>query len=139
MELSISGQPLEGDGFFVQTSQTTSLMDTVTDLVKGLRTIDPARDAARFRQLIDDSIGNLNSATDRILQVRSDIGARLNTLSSTRTFHEEQNLATETLLSEVRDVDYAEAVSRLSFQTFVLEAAQQSFIRVSRLSLFNAL
>ena len=54
-------------------------------------------------------------------------------------FHEEQNLATQSLVSKVRDLDYAEAVSRLSFQSFVLEAAQQSFVRVSRLSLFNAL
>lgn len=139
MELTISGQPLEGDGFFVETADTTSLMDTVTTLVKGLRNIDPGTEPDKYQRMIDDAIGNLNSSTDQILQVRSDIGARLNTLSATRTFHEEQNLATEEVLSEVRDVDYAEAVSRLSFQTFVLEAAQQSFIRVSRLSLFNAL
>lgn len=139
MEISISGQPLEGDGFFVETSESTSLMETVTDFISGLRTIDPGTDAKSYQRLIDDAIGNLNSSADRILQVRSDIGARLNTLTATRTFHEEQNLATEEVLTEVRDVDYAEAVSRLSFQTFVLEAAQQSFVKVSRLSLFNVL
>lgn len=139
MELTISGQPLEGDGFLIETGDTTSVMDTVSTLVTGLKNIDPATEPAKFQRMIDDAIGNLNSSTDQILQVRSDIGARLNTLSATRGFHEEQNLATEEVLSELRDVDYTEAVSRLSFQTFVLEAAQQSFIRVSRLSLFNAL
>ncbi|HEY9118883.1 MAG TPA: flagellar hook-associated protein 3, partial [Marinobacter sp.] len=41
--------------------------------------------------------------------------------------------------SELQDVDYAEAISNLSFQSFVLQAAQQSFAQVSRLSLFDRL
>lgn len=139
MEMSVSGQPVEGDGFVISTGNTSGLLQTVSALVNGLRSIDAGRDPKTFGKLIDDTIGNLNNASDSILQVQSDIGARLNTLTATRTFHEEQNLATEALISAVRDVDYAEAVSRLSFQSFVLEAAQQSYLRVSQLSLFNAL
>jgi flagellar hook-associated protein 3 FlgL len=37
------------------------------------------------------------------------------------------------------DVDFAEAVSRLSLQTFLLEAAQQSYAKIQNLSLFNQL
>jgi flagellar hook-associated protein 3 FlgL len=36
-------------------------------------------------------------------------------------------------------VDYAEAVSNLTQQKTYLEAAQQSFLKVSNLSLFNYL
>jgi len=45
----------------------------------------------------------------------------------------------EEIRSELRDVDYAEAISNLSFQSFVLQAAQQSFAQVSQLSLFDRL
>jgi flagellar hook-associated protein 3 FlgL len=45
---------------------------------------------------------------------------------------------TETL-AEIRDLDYAEALSLLSQQLFGLEAAQQTFARVQGLSLFRFL
>ena len=44
-----------------------------------------------------------------------------------------------TTLSEVRDLDYAEALSRLSQQLFGLDAAQQAFARTQSLSLFRYL
>jgi len=37
------------------------------------------------------------------------------------------------------DLDFDEAASRLSFQSFVLEAAQQSLAKIANLSLFNFL
>ena len=42
-------------------------------------------------------------------------------------------------LSELRDLDYAEALSLLSQQLFGLEAAQQTFARTQSLSLFRFL
>jgi flagellar hook-associated protein 3 FlgL len=42
-------------------------------------------------------------------------------------------------LSQVRDLDYAEALSLLSQQMFGLEAAQQSYARTQGLSLFKFL
>jgi len=43
------------------------------------------------------------------------------------------------VLSRIQDLDFAKAVSDLTYQSFVLQAAQQSFVRISGLSLFNAL
>ena len=42
-------------------------------------------------------------------------------------------------LSQIEDIDIAEAASRLSLQAITLEAAQQSFIRIQGLNLFNFL
>ncbi|WP_281955339.1 flagellin, partial [Pseudophaeobacter arcticus] len=70
---------------------------------------------------------------------RSKIGARLNTLETARNTQDSLDLANNEIVSELRDLDYAEAVSRLTFQSFVLEAAQSSFVRISSLSLFNFL
>ena len=41
--------------------------------------------------------------------------------------------------SDLVDLDFDEAASRLSFQSFVLEAAQQSLAKIANLSLFNFL
>ena len=71
--------------------------------------------------------------------MQADLGARMNSIDSTRNLHVDLELQAQEVLSKVRDLDFAEAVSRLSYQSFLLEAAQQSFVRVSGLSLFNAL
>lgn len=60
----------------------------------------------------------------------------MNNLESTRKFLEDSVIYTKKIRSQLQDVDYAEAISTLSFQSFVLEAAQLSFAQVSRLSLF---
>jgi flagellar hook-associated protein 3 FlgL len=41
--------------------------------------------------------------------------------------------------SDLQDLDYAEALSRYALQNTVLQATQQSFVKVSQLSLFNYL
>ena len=43
------------------------------------------------------------------------------------------------LLSELRDLDYAKALSDLAEQQFYLEAAQKSFKEISGSTLFNYL
>ena len=45
----------------------------------------------------------------------------------------------EEIKSKIEDLDFAEAVSDLAYESFVLEAAQQSFVRINGLSLFNRL
>jgi flagellar hook-associated protein 3 FlgL len=43
----------------------------------------------------------------------------------------------ETVRSGIEDIDYAEAISKFNVQTLALQAAQQAFTQVQKLSLFN--
>jgi flagellar hook-associated protein 3 FlgL len=45
----------------------------------------------------------------------------------------------ESQLSEIQDLDYAEAVARMNRQLIALQASQQSYAKLSQLSLFNYL
>ena len=74
-----------------------------------------------------------------VLQVQTTIGARMNVIDSTQVQNDELSLINTSVTSELEDLDYAEALSRLSLQTVVLEAAQQSFVKISGLTLFNLL
>ena len=71
--------------------------------------------------------------------VRGEIGARLNIIDSTQTDNEDVTLVNKSVQAELRELDYAEALSRLSFQSIVLEASQQSYVKIASLSLFNQL
>ncbi|WP_111496421.1 flagellar hook-associated protein FlgL [Marinobacter bohaiensis] len=92
-----------------------------------------------FNDLIADSLENLDNAQESVLTTQTQIGGRLNAVESTSEFLTDSSVYNEQITSELRDVDYAEAISRLSFQSFVLQAAQQSFAQVSQLSLFDRL
>ena len=72
-----------------------------------------------------------------MIDVRGEIGARLRALDQQESLNADFSVHLNTTLSEVRDLDYAEALSRLSQQLFGLDAAQQAFARAQKLSLFK--
>ncbi len=45
----------------------------------------------------------------------------------------------EDQLSQIRDLDYADAITTLNIQLAGLQAAQQSYAKISNLNLFNYL
>lgn len=139
LAFTIEGSAQPGDQFTIATHENKNLLDSVNELAIGLRSIEGADNPQALRALIDSTIVSLDNATDNILEVRAEIGARFNAIDSAKQFHQDVSVQTQETLSAIEDLDFAEAVSRLSFQSFVLEAAQQSFIRISGLSLFNRL
>ena len=64
---------------------------------------------------------------------------RLNRIDSLRESNDAFTLQLQETLSEVRDLDVTEAISRLNLQLVALQAAQQSYVRIQGLSLFNFL
>ncbi|MEP1214081.1 MAG: flagellar hook-associated protein FlgL [Marinobacter sp.] len=131
----------DGDQFVIRAGEKQSVFATIENLIDGLDNIDkgsPAGQAA-YEDLIASSLQNLDNAQESIVQKQTELGGRMNAVESTQSFLEDSSVYSEEIRSELQDVDYAEAISNLSFQSFVLQAAQQSFAQVSRLSLFDRL
>jgi len=84
-------------------------------------------------------LNNIDQALDNFLRVRSTIGSRLNNIDSQNEVNENFLLRMKSAISEVQDLDFAEAISRLSSQATSLEAAQKVFVEVQSLSLFDYL
>lgn len=85
------------------------------------------------------SLDQLDNALDNLLTIQALSGARLNAIDREKEVNESLLLEVEKARSSVEDVDIVEAALRLSQQSTVLEAAQQSYARVQNLSLFNFL
>lgn len=83
-------------------------------------------------QDIDASLNTLN-------QYRASVGARMNAVESQRTLNDDVLLQSQTLLSDINDIDVAEAAARLNQELLGLQAAQQTYVRVQGLSLFDLL
>jgi flagellar hook-associated protein 3 FlgL len=134
----LDGMPAAGDSYNVDPAGTGSLFAMIDDLVGTLE--DPTFDGASRARLNGDiglALQNLDQSLSRLLDVRTRIGARLNTIEAQGQIDEERKLLLETTLSQVEDLDYAEAISRFALQQAALEAAQQAYAEMSRLSLFD--
>jgi flagellar hook-associated protein 3 FlgL len=71
------------------------------------------------------------------LRVRASVGARAKEVDTARNAAADLAQQYATTLSQLQDLDYAKAISDLTFQQVSLEAAQKSFLRVQGLSLFE--
>lgn len=136
----IAGEPEPGDTFFVVSSPKQSLTDTVSSLTEGLKRLeDNPEESAKLDELIERTLINLDNAQTSVSEVRSEVGGRLNTIENIENLHKDVDLVSQDILSQLQDVDFAEAVSRLSLESLLLEASQQSFAQINRLTLFNQL
>lgn len=85
------------------------------------------------------SLDEIDAVMNNVLRVQARIGARLNAVDSQRDVNAQQVLQFEQTKANVEGLDYAEAVSRLNLEMTGLQAAQQSYVRIQGLSLFNFL
>jgi len=83
------------------------------------------------------SLDQIDRAMDQFLGVRASAGARLNALDNQEKINGSMLIQLETTRSTVEDLDFAEAASRLSRESITLQAAQQAFVKVQNLNLFN--
>lgn len=85
------------------------------------------------------SLDQIDNALDHIIDFRAAAGARLNSIDSQVGVNESLLVQLEDMRSNLEDIDLAEAASRLNQQSITLQAAQQAFIKVQNLTLFNYL
>ena len=114
------------------------VLDTIYQLRTALENNTDSPEGSRAtRDAVAAAITNIDHAMVTIDQTRGDIGARMNIIETTQTNNEDVTLVNQAVQAELREVDYPEALSKLAFQSIILEAAQQSYVRVSNLNLFN--
>ena len=89
--------------------------------------------------LVSISLDNLDQSLDKVSQVRADLGVRLNQVENQLDINESFNLQLRETLSEIQDLDYAEAVTRFNLELTALQAAQQAYVKMQGLSLLNYL
>lgn len=136
--VTIAGSPAVGDTFIVESSDRKGLLTGLEDFVAALNKYgDNVLDKEALAKQTSNALDNLSNAQTTILETRSSIGARLNLVDATLSANEDSNLAIQTARSSLEDLDYAAAISQLTQESFILEAAQASFARVSKLSIFN--
>lgn len=83
------------------------------------------------------SLKDLDNAMERLSNVQVSVGARLNTLDVQESLNDDYIVDYKSIVSDIGDLDYAQAASDFNLQNVALQAAQQAFAKVQKLSLFN--
>jgi flagellar hook-associated protein 3 FlgL len=94
---------------------------------------------ANVSDAVSKALGGLDVGLDRVLTTRAQIGSQLVEVEQLGFIGSDLDLQYATTLSNLQDLDYNEAISRLTQQQTYLQAAQQSFLKTTGLSLFNYL
>lgn len=140
VQVTVSGTPALNDSFAVNQSTNEDAFTTVQKIVTALN--GPGGSAtgnAQLSTLLGNSLQQLDQVTDHMLNVRSQVGARLSTLDNADSSRDALGVDLKTSLGELRDLDYATALTQMNQQLVGLQAAQLSYSKISQLSLFNYL
>jgi len=138
LNLRIDGAPAAGDSFSVGPSKTNDVFGMIDDLVGALELPDdsPQQRAAQ-QNALQASLRDAATAQEHFIDGRATGGAQLAAMDSASELREAQSVTLETTLSGIRDLDYAEAISRFQLESTALQAAQQAFMRLQGSSLFD--
>jgi len=159
MDIGIPGSASGGGGLFEAdqslytpgTPATYPPAEFFNRLKTAIDAIDPATSATTTLPLeyLDPDTGApdptsygldmVDAFMERIAVYQSKVGSQRAELDSLDYAGQTLDLHYATARSRIEDLDYNEALSRLAQQQLVLQAAQQSFVRVANLSLFQYL
>jgi len=92
-----------------------------------------------YHGTVNEALADIDSTLEKVGEAEARVGARLRALDDQTNQNESYLISMQTTLSEVKDLDYAEAISRFELDSAVLQASQQSYTKVKQLSLFNYL
>jgi len=90
-------------------------------------------DPADFEKILEQ----IGQSEEVIISTRSSLGNRLKSLDVQRTMNDSMGINLEQSRASLRDLDYAEAITKLTAKITSLQAAQQSYAKISNISLFS--
>ena len=137
VQVTVTGTPSAGDQFTVAPAGTASVFSTLSGLVATLNstTLNPAQ----LTTQIGTALQQLQGAVSHMGNVQASVGSRVNAITASQTSAQTQQTNLQTSISGLSDVDYAAAVTQLNTEEVSLQAAQESYASMAKLSLFNYL
>jgi flagellar hook-associated protein 3 FlgL len=136
VQIAVSGTPAAGDSFGVGPSGKQDVFTTLGNIIDALHTVGGG---TAMRNALNEQFSNLDQAIGTLTQTRAAIGGRMNALDQQQSLNGDLSLQYQTSLSDVQDLDYYDAISKLNLQSTALQAAQMTYTKVQGSTLFDYL
>jgi flagellar hook-associated protein 3 FlgL len=138
IQVTLSGQPATGDTFAVAPSKNQSIFATVQNLVTALQTYSSGpSQQTQLSNSLATALGNINQAINQTSTIVSQVGGRLNQVTTQQSVATAQQLQLKTSVSSLQSLDYPSAITTLQSENTELTAAFQAFTLTQGLSLFK--
>jgi flagellar hook-associated protein 3 FlgL len=140
ISVGISGSPAAGDEFAVEPSSNQDLFRTVQEFIDALETGagDEVSNTLLHNRL-NNVLANLDQAFGHFARIHAGVGTRLNAVDNQAEMNAQYSILLEGTAGDIENVDMAETISRLDLKLITLQASEQAFVAVQRLSLFSFL
>jgi flagellar hook-associated protein 3 FlgL len=132
---TVTGTPATGDTFTVAAAGTASAFSTLSNLITALN--DPTLSSAQIATQVGNTLQQIDGAISNFGEVQASVGARINAITAANTSAQSAQTNMTASVSAIQNVDYAAATTRLSTEELALQAAQESYASIAKLSLFN--
>ena len=136
-QVSVSGNPAAGDTFTISPAGTTSAFGALTNLINVLSS--PTANNGQLATAIGNAIAQIGNSITNFSNVSASVGARLNSITTAQTTAKSNQTSLSINISAITNTDYAAATTQLSTEELALQAAQESYASIAKLSLFQFL
>jgi len=135
IEVTVSGAPATGDSFTVAPAGQASVFSTINSLITTLNS--STLNNAQISTQIGGAIQQIDNALNNFDGVQASVGGRLNSITTAASGAQTTQTQLQGTISTLSDTDYAAATTQLSTEELALQAAQESYASIAKLSLFN--
>ncbi|HWZ64804.1 MAG TPA: flagellar hook-associated protein FlgL [Steroidobacteraceae bacterium] len=135
IETTVSGTPSAGDQFTVAPAGQASIFSTIGNLISALNS--GTLTSAQVTTQIGTAVTQMDNALNNFDDVQASVGGRLNAITAAGNGAQSTQTQLQGTISTLSDTDYAAATTQLSTEELALQAAQESYASIAKLSLFN--
>lgn len=135
VQVTLSGSPAAGDTFTVASAGKTSAFATLSGLITTLNST--TLNSAQIATQVSQSLEQIDGAINNLGNVSAAVGGRLNAVTSSQSSAQSRQTNLQTSITNLSATDYAAATTQLSSEEVALQAAEESYASMAKLSLFN--
>jgi flagellar hook-associated protein 3 FlgL len=134
-QVTINGTPAAGDQFTVAPAGTTSAFSALSNLITTLNST--TLNSGQLTTQLNASLQQIQNSITNFSNVSASVGARINAITAAQSTATSVQTTLKTNISTLQSTDYTAATTQLSTEELALQAAQESYASLEKLSLFN--
>lgn len=136
-QVTVNGNPAAADQFTISPAGKQSAFAALSSLITTLNST--TLNNGQLATQISAAIQQINNSITNFSNVSASVGARLNAITTEQSAAQTNQTNLKVNIGDITNTDYAAATTQLSTEELALQAAQESYASIAKLSLFQFL
>jgi flagellar hook-associated protein 3 FlgL len=136
-QVTVNGNPAAGDTFTISPAGKQSAFAALSNLITTLNST--TLNNGQLATQISAAIQQVNNSITNFSNVSASVGARLNSITTEQSAAATNQTNLKINIGDIVNTDYTKSTTDLSSEELALQAAQESYASIAKLSLFQFL